>query len=164
VLWKVNGARTLAIAGLTLLLFYACATLADALSRTVLDSSIEIVSDLAAPVIAVALSACFPYGFAARSNIVVTVIDPFLPKPAIAWLAAFAWFLTLIVLAAFSYQFFVYSDDLLTAQETTAIYAIPIAPFWFVVALNLSYATLIHASIFRAWMAAAGAESAERSS
>jgi TRAP-type C4-dicarboxylate transport system permease small subunit len=159
--WTLSSTRWLAIAGLSLLLVYAFGTLLDGLSRTLFNNPIGIVSDLAQPYIAVALSCCFPYALVVRANIVVSLLDPLLPPAAGKALATFGWLVTLLILGCFAYQFFQYARELLSAGETTSLFAVPIAPFWFLVALNFAFGTIVHFFTYRDWMAARGAEAGE---
>ncbi|HEY4202706.1 MAG TPA: TRAP transporter small permease subunit [Devosiaceae bacterium] len=159
--WTLISARRLAIAGLLLLLLYAFGTLLDGLARTFLSSPIGIVRDMAQPYIAMALSCCFPYGFVIRSNIVVTLLDPLLPAGASRGLAAFGWLVTLIIVGCFAYQFFQYARELQSAGETTAMYAVPTAPFWYLVALNFAFGAIVHLFTFKEWMASSGTEAGE---
>jgi TRAP-type C4-dicarboxylate transport system permease small subunit len=159
--WTLSSTRRLAIFGLLLLLLYAVGTLLDGLSRTLLNNPIGIVGDLAQPYIAVALACCFPYALVVRANIVVSLLDPLLPQAAGKALATFGWLMTLIIIGCFAYQFFLYADGLLEAGETTSLYAIPVAPFWFLVALSFAFGAIVHLFSYREWMAARGAEAGE---
>jgi TRAP-type transport system small permease protein len=152
------GSRGLAIAGLALLLLYAFGTLLDGLSRTFLNLPIDFVGDVAPPAIAVALSCCFPYAFIVRANIVITLIDRWTPKGAGVWLGIFSWLVTLVILCCFSFQFVNHARELLDAGETTALFEVPVAPFWFIVAANLSFTSLIHACTLPDWVSSRVAE------
>lgn len=126
-------ARIVAIVGLSILLCFAATTLVDGLSRSILNSPLDVVRDLGGVVVAIAGAACLPYAFMERSNIVITFLGSLLgPRTmqVVGFLAALA---TLIVMGIFAWQFFLYAGKLLRAGEFSNMLRVPKAPWWYLI-------------------------------
>jgi len=138
-----RGARNLSKAGLLLLISFAACTLLDGLARTFLHYPIDAVRDLGGLVTAVAISCCFPQGFLEGANIVISLIDGFIPARAVRILETFAAVMTLVVVALFACAFLRYTLELDRAGEITPLLELPVAPFWYVVDANLWLTMLV---------------------
>ena len=97
-----HGARllskSLALAGLGVLLLFAIATLCDGLLRHLINQPIELVRDSGGLVVAVTVVACFPLAMLSRSNISIKFIDLVLPNVISRILNAAASILVLLMM------------------------------------------------------------------
>ncbi len=135
--------RALSAVGLAGLLVLALMTLLDGLARWLLNQPIEGVRDLGAVIVALAVTCCLPVGLMERSNISIRVASHALGERAGRLLDAVAAILVCAVMAAFSWQFYVFAGKIARAGETTWILKIPTAPFWFAVFGILALAWLV---------------------
>jgi TRAP-type C4-dicarboxylate transport system permease small subunit len=136
------AATALAVAGLVALMLLAAMTLADGLSRWLAGRPLQGVRDVAALVIALAVSCCFPSALIERSHITVR----FLPR----WsefggrvLDFVAALLVLLVLCLLAWQFWLHARNIAAAGETTWVLRLPTAPFWYLVDAILWAAALV---------------------
>lgn len=132
--------RGLSVLGLTALMVLALMTLFDGLARWILNQPIEGVRDLAAVAVALAVSCCLPVGLMERSNISIRLAAHLLGAGMGRLLDALAAMLVAVVMAAFSWQFFLFAGKIAKANETTWILKIPTAPFWYGVCVILTMA------------------------
>jgi TRAP-type C4-dicarboxylate transport system permease small subunit len=145
------SARSLAVAGLSLLLVYAAATLLDGVSRA-FGRPIDAVRDVGGLVVAVCISACFPYTFLAKTNISVTFIGSLLSKRAMGVVEFLASFLTLACMGTFAWQYYLHADNLRRAGEYTPMLEIRVAPVWYIIDLLL-WTTVIVQAVVVVWQA-----------
>jgi TRAP-type C4-dicarboxylate transport system permease small subunit len=129
-------ARTLARAGMLLLLAFAASTLFDGALRWLFGRPLDIVRDCGGVVVAVAVSSCFPLLVLERGNIVITFIEGMLGRFGNRLLNTFAAFCTSAVCFALAWQFLVHANNLRRGTETTPLLSIPTAPFWYLVDVN----------------------------
>jgi TRAP-type C4-dicarboxylate transport system permease small subunit len=129
-------AKTLARAGMLLLLAFAVSTLFDGALRWSFGRPLDIVRDCGGVVVAVAISSCFPLLVLERGNIVITFIDTVLSRAGNCLLSTFAASCTSIICCALAWQFLVHANNLRRGTETTLLLSIPTAPFWYIVDAN----------------------------
>jgi TRAP-type C4-dicarboxylate transport system permease small subunit len=132
----------LAVAGLLALMLLAAMTLADGVARWLLNRPIQGVRDLAALVIAVAVTCCLPAALIERSNITVR----FLPRWSVRGgklLDLLAAIVVAAVLAVMAWQFKAHAMNIASAGETTWVLRLPTAPFWIAVDAILWCAVLV---------------------
>lgn len=127
-------ATNLAVAGLSVLVAFAVATLLDGLARSLLDRPIEAVADVGDYVAAAAVSACFPLAQMRRANITIELAGMALGARAARLLRALAAILVGVVMLAMSRQMLLYAASSASGGDTTVMLGIPTAPFWYVVA------------------------------
>ena len=140
-------ARALAVFGLLILLGYATMTLADGLLRSIANSPIEAVQDLASVVVAVAVSCCFPLAFLQRSNITIKFMETFLGHRVGRALDAVAAMLVATVAVLIARQIFIFADNEYRGGDATVMLEIKTAPFWFFVAAVMAFAALTQALV-----------------
>lgn len=140
-----TAARGLAVAGLSLLMMFALATLIDGLSRGIFHRPIDAVRDLSGVVVALSVACCVPLGLIERSMITIQVIDPLVGPRIARALDAVASVATCIIVAVIAIEIGSYAADLVRSGETTWMMRIPLAPFWWTVdaALWWSFATQV---------------------
>lgn len=130
-----HGARllskSLALAGLGVLLLFAIATLCDGLLRHLINQPIELVRDSGGLVVAVTVVACFPLAMLSRSNISIKFIDLVLPNVVSRVLNAAASILVLLTFIVIAIEFFWLARDFARSNDTTVMLGVPKAPFWY---------------------------------
>jgi len=134
--------RTLAIAGLLLLLAFAAATLSDGVMRWLFNRPIDAVRDLGNLVVAIVISCCFPLAFLERSNISIRLVGSMSPMAGRVLDAAAAVVVGLILILIAT-QFFKHAGQFAHAGDKTWMFDIPVAPFWYAVTAVLWFAVAI---------------------
>jgi TRAP-type C4-dicarboxylate transport system permease small subunit len=137
------GTRALSVLGLGALMVLASMTLADGLLRWLLNQPIEGVRDIGAFAVAVAIACCLPVGLMERSNITIRVFENVAGRRAGRWADCVASLLVLGVMVAMAWQFILHAGKLARASETTWVLKLPVAPFWYAVALIMVLAVLV---------------------
>src|SRR4051812_20476171 len=137
-------ARALSVVGLTALMGLAAMTLADCLMRWVANQPIAGVRDLGGLAIAVAIACCLPIVMIERGNITIRLAAT-LSAGFSRVLDALSGILVCAVLAAMSWQMWLYAQKMARAHETTFVLQIPVAPFWLGVDAILWCAVLVQA-------------------
>jgi TRAP-type transport system small permease protein len=138
--------RLLSVVGLTALMSLAVMTIADGLMRWIANQPIEGVRDLGGLAIALAIACCFPVVMIEKGNITIRLaeaVSPILSRV----LEVFADLLVWCVLAALTWQIWLYAAKMGRAHETTFVLQIPVAPFWFGVSAILGCAVLVQAIV-----------------
>jgi TRAP-type C4-dicarboxylate transport system permease small subunit len=138
--------RALSVVGLTALMSLAVMTIADGLMRWIANQPIEGVRDLGGLAIALAIACCFPVVMVEKGNITVRLaewVSPTLSRV----LDVFAAVLVCGVLAAMTWQIWLYAGKMAHARETTFVLQIPVAPFWFGVSAILACAVIVQAIV-----------------
>jgi TRAP-type C4-dicarboxylate transport system permease small subunit len=138
--------RALSVVGLTALMSLAVMTIADGLMRWIANQPIEGVRDLGGLAIALAIACCFPVAMVEKGNITVRLaewVSPTLSRV----LDVFAAVLVCGVLAAMTWQIWLYAGKMAHARETTFVLQIPVAPFWFGVSAILACAVIVQAIV-----------------
>lgn len=141
------AARALAVLGLVILIGYAAMTLLDGLSRSLADSPIEAVRDLGGVVVAVAVSCCFPLAYLQRSNITIEFASLFLGRGIGRALDAAAAILVTIIAVVIARQLFIHAHNEFRGGDSTVMLEIKTAPFWFAVAIIMSFAAVTQAVV-----------------
>jgi TRAP-type C4-dicarboxylate transport system permease small subunit len=134
--------RSLAVVGLIALMSLAAMTLTDGLMRWIANQPIEGVRDLGGLAIALAIACCFPVVMIEKDNITIRLaasLSPILSRV----LEALAAALVCAVIAALSWQIWLYAAKMARAKETTFVLQIPVAPFWYGVSAIFACATLV---------------------
>ena len=138
--------RALSVVGLTALMSLAVMTIADGLMRWIANQPIEGVRDLGGLAIALAIACCFPVVMVEKGNITVRLAE--LVSPTLSRvLDVFAAVLVCGVLAALTWQIWLYAGKMAHARETTFVLQIPVAPFWFGVSAILACAVIVQAIV-----------------
>lgn len=138
--------RALSVVGLTALMSLAVMTIADGLMRWIANQPIEGVRDLGGLAIALAIACCFPVVMVEKGNITVRLAE--LVSPTLSrFLDVFAAVLVCGVLAALTWQIWLYAGKMAHARETTFVLQIPVAPFWFGVSAILACAVIVQAIV-----------------
>jgi TRAP-type C4-dicarboxylate transport system permease small subunit len=138
--------RALSVVGLTALMSLAVMTIADGLMRWIANQPIEGVRDLGGLAIALAIACCFPVVMVEKGNITVRLAESVSPTLSRV-LDVFAAVLVCGVLAALTWQIWLYAGKLAHARETTFVLQIPVAPFWFGVSAILACAVIVQAIV-----------------
>jgi TRAP-type transport system small permease protein len=138
--------RALSVVGLTALMSLAVMTIADGLMRWIANQPIEGVRDLGGLAIALAIACCFPVVMVEKGNITVRLAESVSPTLSRA-LDVFAAVLVCGVLAALTWQIWLYAGKMAHARETTFVLQIPVAPFWFGVSAILACAVIVQAIV-----------------
>jgi TRAP-type transport system small permease protein len=138
--------RALSVVGLTALMSLAVMTIADGLMRWIANQPIEGVRDLGGLAIALAIACCFPVVMVEKGNITVRLAESVSPTLSRV-LDVFAAVLVCGVLAALTWQIWLYAGKMAHARETTFVLQIPVAPFWFGVSAILACAVIVQAIV-----------------
>jgi TRAP-type C4-dicarboxylate transport system permease small subunit len=138
--------RALSVVGLTALMSLAVMTIADGLMRWIANQPIEGVRDLGGLAIALAIACCFPIVMVEKGNITVRLAESVSPTLSRV-LDVFAAVLVSGVLAALTWQIWLYAGKMAHARETTFVLQIPVAPFWFGVSAILACAVIVQAIV-----------------
>ena len=138
-------ARVLASAGLVALIVFACATLLDGVLRGFFNSPIEAVGDVGPVAVAVCMAACFPLAVLEKSNIRIKLLSTWLSDRARSWLEIGVEAMTFLVLVGIARQMFVYAHNTQEGGDSTVMLEIPVAPFWYAVAVMIGLAALAQA-------------------
>jgi TRAP-type C4-dicarboxylate transport system permease small subunit len=138
--------RALSVVGLTALMSLAVMTIADGLMRWIANQPIEGVRDLSGLAIALAIACCFPVVMIEKGNITVRLAESVSPTLS-RILDVFAAVLVCGVLAALTWQIWLYAGKMAHARETTFVLQIPVAPFWFGVSAILACAVIVQAIV-----------------
>lgn len=128
-----SAARCLAVAGLSLLMIFALATLIDGLLRGIFHHPIDAVRDLSSVIVALSVASCVPLGLIERSMITIQVIDGLVGQRIARVLDAVAAVATCVLIALIAIEIGGYASDLVRSGETTWMMRIPLAPFWWTV-------------------------------
>ncbi|CAO3358516.1 TRAP transporter small permease subunit [Azospirillum melinis] len=131
-------ARTLAQVGFLLLLAFAAATLIDGLSRGLFHRPIDGVRDLGDMIVAVAVSCCFPQAFLGKQNIAIAFIGTIVGRRLDLAIDLFVALAVAVVTGLFAWQFIVHAGTLVESSEVSPLMGVPKAPFWYVVAANMT--------------------------
>lgn len=138
--------RALSVLGLTALMSLAVMTIADGLMRWIANQPIEGVRDLGGLAIALAIACCFPVLMIEKGNITIRLAEKLSPTLGRV-LDVFAATLVCCVLAALTWQIWLYAAKMARAKETTFVLQIPVAPFWFGVSAILCCAVIVQAIV-----------------
>jgi len=143
----LRATRALSVGGLIALMFLAVMTLADGLLRWLANKPIEGVRDVGALAIALAVSCCIPVGLMERGNITIRVAAAVFGAAAGRFLDALAAVIVEALVAIMAWEFTMLAGKLAKAGETTWLLKIPVAPFWYGVAVILWCAVLVQAIV-----------------
>ena len=126
-------ARSLAVAGLLLLMGLAVATLLDGLLRFFFSRPIDAVRDVNGVIVAVAAAACFPLAMIERTNITIRFLTVFVGSSAGRIADIGAAILVTVTLFGMAARFFIFAMQALQNGNATWMLGIPTGPFWFAV-------------------------------
>jgi len=134
--------RSLAVVGLIALMSLASMTLTDGLMRWIANQPIEGVRDIGGLAIALAIACCFPVVMIEKGNITIRLAAS-LSLVLSRVLEAVAATFVCGVMAALSWQMWLYAAKMARAKETTFVLQIPVAPFWYGVSAIFACAALV---------------------
>jgi TRAP-type C4-dicarboxylate transport system permease small subunit len=132
-----GAANALAVAGLTALLALAVCTLFDGLLRALANYPLDFVREIGDLVAAICGACCLPIVLLHKNNIVLRIFENLLPPIGARIFDAFADILMTIVMAAMSWEFWLFSIKTMKANDVTWLMNVPKAPFWFAVDIIL---------------------------
>lgn len=149
-LTKMDSAlRSLAVAvatlGLCLLFLNAVATVADVVGRSLFDTPIDRLSDVSLLIYIVAAACCVPAATARRRHITIRPFEGRLSPRGHAAIEAGASLLLLAVWVLLAWQIWRHAAGLQRVGQTLSQLPIHVAPFWFFVAVALSFNALLEA-------------------
>lgn len=116
--------------GLVGLVVLSVATLADALMRTLFESPIFGLSDLAELVTPPIVASCLPAAIAARRNIAVRFLGGALPARGGQAVELFGQGAALLIFAGIAWQTGLYTADIVRNGQHTWLLSIPMGPTW----------------------------------
>jgi TRAP-type C4-dicarboxylate transport system permease small subunit len=126
------GTRALSVVGLAALMVLAFLILANGLMRWLFNHPLAGVVDVGGLAIAIAVSCCIPVSLLEKSHITFRVIEAASP-----WLGRFLNALASIAMAAviglMAWEFFQFAQSLEASGESTYVFKLKIAPFWYAV-------------------------------
>jgi TRAP-type C4-dicarboxylate transport system permease small subunit len=126
-------ANVIAVAGMTLLLLFAAATLSDGLSRGLFSAPIDMVREIGDLVAAICGTCCLPIVLLNKNNITLRVFEKLLPPVGVRVLESLVDLLLTVTMAAMAWQFWLLAVKTQQAGDVTWLMNVPKAPFWFVV-------------------------------
>jgi TRAP-type C4-dicarboxylate transport system permease small subunit len=150
-----RAADRLAAFGLCLLAINALATVADVLLRALLSAPIDRLSDVSSVIYFLSAACCVPAATAHRRHITIRAFEGRLPARPAALLEAFASAVLLAIWCVIALQLWLHAHGLQTVGQTLSQIAVPVAPFWYAVALSMSFNALLEALIGAGWLRAA---------
>lgn len=127
--------HALTIIGFACLLALALATVADIVGRGAFGRPVHGVSDLAAVIMAVIVSAALPACFAERRNIGVDLLGQALGKGGRLALDLLGHVASLAFLAIFAWQLARYAGEMTQSGQTTWVLRLPLYPWWWAAAV-----------------------------
>jgi len=131
----IRWSRGISLVGLIGLMLLAGITVGEVLLRWLFKYPILGVSDVSRLIVTIVAASCFPLVSAKRDHISIQVLGSKLGPRANSVLEAFGSFITLVVLGLLTWQIWLYSGELATANETTMIVRWPVSPWWRVTTL-----------------------------
>lgn len=148
-------ADRLAAFGLCLLALNALATVADVLLRALLSAPIDRLSDVSSVIYVLAAASCVPAATAHRRHITIRAFEGRLAARPAAMLEAFASALLLAIWCVIAQQLWLHAFGLQDVGQTLSQIAVPVAPFWYAVAMGMSFNALLETLILAGWLRAA---------
>jgi TRAP-type C4-dicarboxylate transport system permease small subunit len=136
-------ARTLAVAGLTMLLVFATFVLLDGLLRAIANHPLDFVREIGDLVAAVCGACCLPIVLLHRGNFNVRLFEKLLPPIGVRVIDVIADTRIAIIMIGMTWQFYLFGMKTARANDVTWFLSVPKAPFWFVVDAALSVATAV---------------------
>ncbi len=140
------AARALSAIGLAALMVLAFMTLANGLMRWALNQPIAGVVDVGGLAIAIAVACCMPVALIERGHIGFRVAASLSPRLGRAF-DVFAALVVFVVLVLMALQFRAYAESLVQSGETTYVFKLPVAPFWYAVDAILWIAAAVQAIV-----------------
>jgi TRAP-type C4-dicarboxylate transport system permease small subunit len=141
-------ARFSALFGMFVLMGFIGLTNVDVLMRSLFNSPINGVNDIAALVVAIVVGAFFPYALAERYHIAIEFAGSALGVRSRLWLQVFVALVTLVFFTLIAWQIIIYTIDLRVSGQTTWVVQIPSAPWWVVVSFFMVLCVLVQLGIF----------------
>lgn len=138
-------ARSVAVAGLSILLIQALLIVLDGILRFTVSVSIDLVRDLGPLVTAVAAACCLPVVLSEGGNIVMRPLADLRPG-LVRVIDCSASAFGAVVTGVLAFQMFVYAHEKLKANEITFMLEIPKYPGYYIIAAIVSLAAVIQFS------------------
>lgn len=138
--------RALSVVGLIALMILAAMILANGLMRWLYNAPLAGVVDISSLAIALAVSCCLPIGLVERSHIAFRMIDS-ISKPLGRVLNVLAALAAELVTVLMAWQFWLYAGSLARDHETTYVFKLPTAPFWYGVDMIMWLAVVVQAIV-----------------
>ncbi|MBK3745532.1 TRAP transporter small permease subunit [Paraburkholderia aspalathi] len=126
--------RSIAVGGLSILLFQAFLIVIDGVLRFTISVSMDIVRDVGPLATAVAVACCLPVVLMEGGNIIMRPFAGLRSPAAVRGIDAFASLFSSVVMAVLGVQFFKYAHEQLKANEITFMLGIPKYPFYYAIA------------------------------
>lgn len=142
-----TAARFSALVGILILVALALATIADVLMRWLFNNPIDGMADVAPLMVALSISAIFPYALATRQHITIDFLGGLVGSRGRAWLKVFSAVITGIFFLLLAWQFVSYANNLNEVGQTTWVIRMPVAPWWAVVSAFLCLCVVIQSII-----------------
>lgn len=130
-----RSSQLVALIGLAALLILACLTVTEVLLRWLLNFPILGIADVSSLIIGVAISCCMPLVFAERRSISVKMLGNALGPRANCLFEAFGSLVAMIIFILFTWQLWIYTNNVAINGETTWVVNWPIAPWYRIVAV-----------------------------
>lgn len=137
--WAHNVAIALALCGLVGLFGIALATMADVLGRWLFNSPIAGVRDTASLFIAVIIASAMPACILEQKHITVRFLGKFLGPRWEAVFDLFGNFATLVIFTIMTWQFWLYTNDLVVENAVTLVINWPFAPWWRIATVLIAF-------------------------
>ena len=124
--------RSVALVGLTGLLFLAFFIILDVLMRWVFNAPFDSVADISQLAMPVVVAATFPVSVLYRQHVTIRFLGKALGPRAAAWLETVGTTLLLFFLILIAWQFTVYTAELKAGNDVTWVVELSLWPWWMV--------------------------------
>lgn len=142
------AARFCALFGMLALVALIVMTNFDVLMRWLFNSPVDGITDIAPLVVAIAISAFFPFALAERHHVSINFLGSLLGPTVRTWLEAFAAFVTWVFFILLAWQIVLYTIDLDAVGQTTWVVQLPVAPWWAVVSFFMILSVAVQSIVF----------------
>lgn len=133
-------ATIFAVAGLFVLMLNVAATVIDLVGRTLFAAPLDRLTDLSALAYILAASCCVPLATAKRCHITIRPFEGRLGPRAYAAVEALASLLLLAVWVVLAWQLWLHASEVSATGQTLSQWRdVAVAPFWYFVAVALSF-------------------------
>ncbi len=150
--WLANA---LAVAGLGLLCFNALATVADVAMRAALSRPIDRLSDVSSVIYFLAAACCVPAATAHRRHITIRLFEGQLAPRLEAGIEALASAAMLLIWCVIAQQLWLHAAGMAKVAQTLSQIDIEVAPFWYFVALCMSFNAVLEVFNLLRWCGSA---------
>ena len=153
--WCAAATRRVALVGVLGMLAISLATVVDISLRAAFSAPIAGFNEVVEVLMAVAIAACFPAGFAQRVHLSVDFLGERLTEHARAWLEAAGALFLLLLMVYLAWRLGSVAADLGAQQRTTILLGWPVAPFLWTVSGLFGLSVLVQLVISLAAVARA---------